>query len=415
MMSISQKDKDLLRGLATRVAEIAELPIQKERADLWNRLNSLERVRPLVNWHMEDMCWPEVLPDDVLECVNDVCRNYEKHLRRIIYQWDNIKDDKVVTAEIPYPVVINDKGFGLTADISHSGFVHGGAVAFKAVLEEESDIEKIKIPIITIDQAATDRSYQLCSEIFDGILKPVRKNSFAFPFISLADDFATFRGVEQMYMDFIDRPKWVHKVFERMLQARLSAFEQYEKLGLLNLNNSNNEVGTSALGYIDELPEDNFDNEHIRLKDVWGFSTSQVFVSVSNNMYEEFATQYDRRFFSRVGLGVIGCCEPLERRMNFIRTIPNIRIISMSEWVDRDRAAEELKDDYVFAYKPTGTYFAAESWNLETARKDLEDLLIKTRDCVVEIHHNACSTCRNQPERIIQWVDMAMDLAEQYA
>jgi hypothetical protein len=87
----------------------------------------------------------------------------------------------------------------------------------------------------------------------------------------------------------------------------------------------------------------------------------------------------------------------------------------MSEWVDRERAAEELKKDYVFAYKPTGTYFAAESWNLDTVREDLEDLLQKTRNCVVEIHHNACSTCRNQPERIFQWVDMAMELAEKYA
>jgi len=87
----------------------------------------------------------------------------------------------------------------------------------------------------------------------------------------------------------------------------------------------------------------------------------------------------------------------------------------MSEWVDREKAAEELKDDYVFAYKPTGSYLAAESWDLEATRRDLEDLLEKTRGCVVEIHHNACSTCRKQPGRIFDWVQMAMQLVEQYA
>ena len=101
--------------------------------------------------------------------------------------------------------------------------------------------------------------------------------------------------------------------------------------------------------------------------------------------------------------------------MDIIRTIPNLRVISMSEWVDREKAAEALKDDYVFAYKPTGAYLAAENWNLDAARKDLEDMLEKTKGCVEEIHHNACSTCRNRPERIHEWVRMAMELVEEYA
>jgi len=413
-MYISPRDKEILKGLAKQLAEIAHLPIQKEKADLWRRLNGLERIRPLVNWHMEDLCWQEIFSDDVLKCSDDICRYYERYLRRTLFQWENIRDDKVITAEIPYPVVVNDAIFGITADVKHSDITYGGAVAFKPVLKEESDIEKIKTPTITFNEEATIRNYQICSEIFDGILKPVRKNNFGFPCITLVDDFAIFRGIEQMYMDFIERPEWVHRVLERMLQSRLNAIEQYEKLGLLNLNNSNNEVGTSALGYTDELPRDDYDGTNVRLKDLWGFSASQVFVSVGNNMYEEFATQYDKQFFDRVGLGVIGCCEPLERRMDIIKTIPNIRIVSMSEWVNREKAAEELKDDYVFAYKPTGTYFASETWDLDAARKDLEDLLQKTRGCVVEIHHNSCSTCRNQPERIFQWVDMAMKLAEKY-
>ncbi len=409
------RDKEILKDLAKQLAEIAHLPIQKEKADLWRRLNGLERVRPLVNWHMEDLCWEELFPDDVLECSSDIYRYYERYLRRTLFQWENIKDDKVITDEIPYPVIINDAGFGLNVDIDHSSLDHGGAVAYKAVLKEEADVEKIKIPTITFDKEATDRNYQMCSEIFDGVLKPVRQNIFGFPGIALVDDFATLRGIEQMYMDFIERPDWVHQVLGKMLQARLSAFEQYEKLGLLNLNNSNNEVGTSALGYTDELPQDDYDGTNVRLKDLWGFSASQVFVSVGDGMYEEFANRYDKQFFSRVGLGVIGCCEPLERRMDFVRAIPNIRIVSMSEWIDREKAAEELKDDYVFAYKPTGTHFASDIWDLDVERKDLEDLLQKTKDCVVEIHHNAASTCRNQPERISQWVDMAMKLAEKYA
>ena len=47
-MSLSDKDRTTLRDLATRLAEIAALPVQQEKAALWRRLNRLERTRPLV-------------------------------------------------------------------------------------------------------------------------------------------------------------------------------------------------------------------------------------------------------------------------------------------------------------------------------------------------------------------------------
>lgn len=45
MTEISQKDRDILRGLAEEQAKIAALPVQKERAELWRRLNDLEPTR----------------------------------------------------------------------------------------------------------------------------------------------------------------------------------------------------------------------------------------------------------------------------------------------------------------------------------------------------------------------------------
>lgn len=45
-MSVSEKDKAIVRDLAKQVAEIAADPIQQETIDLWKRHNSLERTRP---------------------------------------------------------------------------------------------------------------------------------------------------------------------------------------------------------------------------------------------------------------------------------------------------------------------------------------------------------------------------------
>jgi hypothetical protein len=48
MIDISTHDRNMLRELGRRKAEIGHLPVQKERFALWRRLNRLEPVRPLV-------------------------------------------------------------------------------------------------------------------------------------------------------------------------------------------------------------------------------------------------------------------------------------------------------------------------------------------------------------------------------
>ena len=47
-MAFPEADVGVLRDLAARVAEIAALPVQEERAEMWRRHNRLEHGRPLV-------------------------------------------------------------------------------------------------------------------------------------------------------------------------------------------------------------------------------------------------------------------------------------------------------------------------------------------------------------------------------
>ena len=45
IMAISKKDKVILRKLAEELAAIADLPIQRQKADMWRRLNRLDPVK----------------------------------------------------------------------------------------------------------------------------------------------------------------------------------------------------------------------------------------------------------------------------------------------------------------------------------------------------------------------------------
>ncbi len=54
----NKKDRDVLRGLASRYREVCEDPVQVERRDLWRRHNSLKPTRPLI--YTRAFAWSEL-------------------------------------------------------------------------------------------------------------------------------------------------------------------------------------------------------------------------------------------------------------------------------------------------------------------------------------------------------------------
>lgn len=59
------RERTVIRDLAKRVAEIAALPVQEQRPEMWRRHNRLERVRPMILVFPEG-AWEELLPDSHL-------------------------------------------------------------------------------------------------------------------------------------------------------------------------------------------------------------------------------------------------------------------------------------------------------------------------------------------------------------
>jgi hypothetical protein len=57
-------DIAIIRELAARVAEIANLPVQEGKRVLWRQLNALKPARPMVM--IDQVCWNEMNTDDEL-------------------------------------------------------------------------------------------------------------------------------------------------------------------------------------------------------------------------------------------------------------------------------------------------------------------------------------------------------------
>jgi hypothetical protein len=84
LMNKHEKDRVILRELASHVGEIAGLPIQEEKRRLWRKLNGLNPERPMVA--IDQVCWSEMNIEGKLDlhCEDEECRSYEQTLRRIL-------------------------------------------------------------------------------------------------------------------------------------------------------------------------------------------------------------------------------------------------------------------------------------------------------------------------------------------
>lgn len=413
---LSAKDLVILRSLATRIAEISNLPIQKKRADLWRRLNALERVRPMIL--LQNGTWIENKDEIKLSCEGEWARGQEWGMRASLYQWDTIGDDLVYDNVAYSPIVTRTTGMGINIDATRPDHEFG-ACHYNAVLKGNEDPEKmIKLPTVTVDQQETDRIYQKMSQIYDGIM-PVCKRGIAWSWFAMMDLFIQWRGLDNTFLDMVDRPEWVHAWMNRMTEWVLDEWDQYERMGLLSLNNGSQGacgVGPGGIGITDLLPRKDFDGTHVRPCDMWGHATTQIFSEVSPAMHDEFALTYESKYLSRFGLAGYGCCEPLHLKVDLIRQrIPNLRRLSMSPWVDVAVGAAAMGNKLVFSYKPNPARLGMATFDVAEARRQLKEVFEKTRGCVIEVIMKDLHTVNKEPKRMGQWVKMALELAEEYA
>ena len=96
---------------------------------------------------------------------------------------------------------------------------------------------------------------------------------------------------------------------------------------------------------------------------MWGCSNAQIFSDVSPEMQWEFAVKHDLRWLERWGMVYYGCCEPLDRKIEVLRRIPNLRKISASYWNKTERLVDKVGSDYILSHKPTPAIFARDHWD----------------------------------------------------
>ena len=148
---MTTSDRDILRSLAGRIAEVAALPVQQETAAEWTRLNRLEPARPLV-W-INEIPWHEMDVDGELavQCEDPACQGLERGFRMTLYQWEHMPGDMTVEPMVYSPLAYSDTGVGISEQADYVHTDERNAVVsrgFHPQIQSEADLDKIKMPTI---------------------------------------------------------------------------------------------------------------------------------------------------------------------------------------------------------------------------------------------------------------------------
>ena len=407
-MNLNQQEKQILRTLAEEYAAIAALPEQNSQRELWLKLNSLQMERPMVL--IDQIPWGEMDVDGSLVCqVQDpYWRNVENDLRMTIYKWKHMRVDMVVNPYICLPRPISNSGWGIQAQVDTLQEDKSTGAASQHInnqIHGYEDIERIQMPVIKLNKEREAEIVAIAHELFDGIIE--FKMTGICMHLGIWDTISYWMGVENCYIELMDRPEMIHALMEKLTRGLIFQIEQMNEQGLFDI--TSNLCHCSQTFTKDLTGKGN--EAHPQSQDAWAFGLAQLFTSVSPAITQEFEVDYMKRVFPYFGAIYYGCCDRLDDRLDIIDQLPNIRKISCSPWSERERFAANLPKKYVMSNKPTPAFLAYGKMDEQLIRDDLRRTMAaaKAHDVNLEFILKDISTVCHQPQRLWRWAEIAME------
>lgn len=399
----TESDTAMLRELASRISELAAKPENVEKRALWEAHASMEDTRPLVICDPENG-WNEIIK---LECESSSAREWEKLLRKKLFWLEEMGDDMPVeaTLEIPYTYYETDWIPGGAKEVISEMAGHKWA----AMMTEDMTLDDLHTPVLTVDHDQTKKVIEYANEIFDGTI-PIHLRGKWWHSLGLTNTLAELRGFSQVYYDMYEDPDLIMGIMERICDYTEKKLDYLEQNGLLTLNNDMLDVPAGILGYTKDLPAQ---KEKPMLSDLWGWVEAQELSEISPSMFAEFVFPFQKKIAERFGLISYGCCEKMNLRFDLVKTLPNLRRISVSPWADKLQLGEMMGSSYLYAWKLNPSVLAIPNATESAIRADIEPTIRQLRSfgCRLELVMKDNHTLGGNPENAKKWVRIAKEIA----
>jgi hypothetical protein len=409
-MTKTEQSKRTVRELAGRIAETANSKENLWRKRLWRDSNDLEKPeRAPVFCELYDT-WPEILPKTSLSSTDPLTAEVEYKLRQILYKFE-LGDDDVVEPWFPLEIISNlGKSRGVLLWGVPVGELHTedrGWIYTENPIKNVDDLEKISLPTLQFDERSTSERREQVEELLDGTL-PVRDDlgSGWRQWAKLHSWASALCGMENLYVLMMDEPDFIHALMKKMMEGMLRLMDQCEAANILTLNNTHRLTSES-------IPAEDFDGTHVRFKDIWGRGESQELDVISPEMYNEFLFQYQLPILKRFGITNYGCCENLTKKIEYVKTIPNLRQFICSAWTDFEKAVDTFGDRCAIEWRQSPTKVIGVK-DLEDARRHLEEGFRMSRGSHIQIMLDSVMTVDGNPNRLKEWVELAKEVSSHY-
>lgn len=404
---MDMKDKQIIRELAKQYMQMACSEKQQKMNQRMKANNDLVVGRPPVL--IDEIPWYQINIDDELTCVcqDERTRELEFFFRSALYRWKHFWADTLFEPFYRVRRAYDSTGIGISRKekilrtdalnevVSHS---------FEDVLEDEEVLDQMTIPEFTLRPDVDEENMNFYGDLLGDVM-PVKLCGHSHLSFMPWDDIAFLRGVQPILMDLYERPEYLHRIMERFCEAETAKLDFIE---------ANSVVDSSPVdihctpGMISGLADDGW-------KATWYRGAAQPFSSVSPSMTEEFEIRYIKPIAERFAYTYYGCCEPLDRKIDLIKQIRNLRKVGVSPWANVESSAEQLGKDYVYARKPNPAHVAIHT-DPDVIRRETEETVraCLRYGCPCEFVLKDISTVSNRPENLIIWAQTVSDVLDQY-
>ena len=401
------REKELVRELAKRYLETASSEKQQAMNRRMRDTNDLKIVRPPVL--LDEIPWYQMDIDGELtcQCEDKGARSAEAFFRHALYRRKHFRADTLFEPFFRVRMAYDSSGIGLEVreDILRTdGTNNIVSHAYEDLLEDEENLEKVKIPTFTARPDKDEKAMEFYTDLLGDSI-PVKLCGVGCYYDACWDQIMRYRGMESVLYDFYDRPEYLHAIRRRWNDIKIAEIDFIESQ--LKVDSTVPSLHCTP-SYVSGLAEDG-------LKATWYRTMAQGFSEVSPEMHEEFDVDYSLELASRFAYTYYGCCEPLDRKLDVICKIPNLRKIGVSPWAKEEVMAEYMGGKYVYARKPNPANVAIKT-DPDVIRKETETTvrLCQKYGCPVEFVLKDISTVSHRPENLIVWADTVSAVLDRY-
>lgn len=399
-----QTDREILRDLAKLQLETANSQKNLERIREWKEHNAMQGKRPMI--HIETGTFEQELIPGRLKCTDQTARRIERDIHHAIINLREYDDDKIVT---PYFQVgvrqwFNPFGHMVT---SHNAVDSDGNTSlghqFEHFIEDlEEDYNKLKDSEFGVDMEGTNAYLNAANDYFGDILPAKLEGGclYAVP----TQQIVHLMSMENMFVAMYDYPDLFKEMMSRIADDYIRYFKYLESNKYLMPTVDFQGVGQGTWAFTNELKKDG----DLKTTDLWGFMDSQETVGVSAEMFKEFIFPCYEKISHMFGLLSYGCCEPVDAFWSMIKTLPNLRKVSISPWCNQEFMANELRGSKViFHRKPSPNYLGVgKNLDEEAFRAHISETIKTAKGCKLEITQRDVYSVNHDVSKVKRYVEI---------